>query len=295
MDYQLKELKGLREELDRVIEEKKNKVRALCYKLNEECDKEVKDFFHKTFNGKYEWDGYKVWITGEENPFADFRVAWETDWDSPTYDRYVKFELESYGFRRIDPTNCENAESIMRHHRSVEELFFMMSEGHLDKIKEIENTYRDIIDETKKHHQTKGGLEQLKDKEREVCKKYADRLDELFVEGFEFNVKGIYKKYYKSYDNEIRLAGDCHWDISRIRIDKVTPKQIVYTLIRENKKWDEQKEQYVPTGKLTEFQYRKNKNNVYSNNVYSELKTLYQNYFIDFKALHLKELEEKES
>ena len=29
MDYQLKELKGLREELDRVIEEKKNKVRVL--------------------------------------------------------------------------------------------------------------------------------------------------------------------------------------------------------------------------------------------------------------------------
>lgn len=290
MDYQLKELKRLREELDRVIEEKKNKVRALCYKLNEECDKEVKDFFHKTFNGKYEWDGYKVWITGEENPFADFRVAWETDWDSPTYDRYVKFELESYGFRRIDPTNCENAESIMRHHRSVEELFFMMSEGHLDKIKEIENTYRDIIDETKKHHQTKGGLEQLKDKEREVCKKYADRLDELFVEGFEFNVKGIYKKYYKRYDNEIRLAGDCHWDICRIRIDKVTPKQMVYTLIRENKRWDDNKEQYVPTGKLTEFQYRKTKSNIEQ-----ELKTLYQNYFIDFKALHLKELEEKES
>ena len=290
MDYQLKELKGLREELDRVIEEKKNKVRVLCYKLNEECDKEVKDFFHKTFNGKYEWDGYKVWITGEENPFADFRVAWETDWDSPTYDRYVKFELESYGFRRIDPTNCENAESIMRHHRSVEELFFMMSEGHLDKIKEIENTYRDIIDETKKHHQTKGGLEQLKDKEREVCKKYADRLNELFVEGFEFNVKGIYKKYYKQYENEIRLAGDYHYDICRIRIDKVTPKQMVYTLIRENKRWDDNKEQYVPTGECTEFQYRKTKSNIEQ-----ELKTLYQNYFIDFKALHLKELEEKES
>tara|TARA_B100000676_G_C18044397_1_gene826981 strand:+ start:734 stop:1606 length:873 start_codon:yes stop_codon:yes gene_type:complete len=290
MDYQLKELKGLREELDRVIEEKKNKVRTLCYKLNEECDKEVKDFFHKTFNGKYEWDGYKVWITGEENPFADFRVAWETDWDSPTYDRFVKFELESYGFRRIDPTNCENAESIMRHHRSVEELFFMMSEGHLDKIKEIENTYRDIIDETKKHHQTKGGLEQLKDKEREVCKKYADRLNELFVEGFEFNVKGIYKKYYKQYENEIRLAGDYHYDICRIRIDKVTPKQMVYTLIRENKRWDDNKEQYVPTGECTEFQYRKTKSNIEQ-----ELKTLYQNYFIDFKALHLKELEEKES
>ena len=290
MDYQLKELKGLREELDRVIEEKKNKVRTLCYKLNEECDKEVKDFFHKTFNGKYEWDGYKVWITGEENPFADFRVAWETDWDSPTYDRFVKFELESYGFRRIDPTNCENAESIMRHHRSVEELFFMMSEGHLDKIKEIENTYRDIIDETKKHHQTKGGLEQLKDKEREVCKKYADRLNELFVEGFEFNVKGIYKKYYKQYENEIRLAGDYHYDICRIRIDKITPKQMVYTLIRENKRWDDNKEQYVPTGECTEFQYRKTKSNIEQ-----ELKTLYQNYFIDFKALHLKELEEKES
>ena len=290
MDYQLKELKGLREELDRVIEEKKNKVRTLCYKLNEECDKEVKDFFHKTFNGKYEWDGYKVWITGEENPFADFRVAWETDWNSPTYDRFVKFELESYGFRRIDPTNCENAESIMRHHRSVEELFFMMSEGHLDKIKEIENTYRDIIDETKKHHQTKGGLEQLKDKEREVCKKYADRLNELFVEGFEFNVKGIYKKYYKQYENEIRLAGDYHYDICRIRIDKVTPKQMVYTLIRENKRWDDNKEQYVPTGECTEFQYRKTKSNIEQ-----ELKTLYQNYFIDFKALHLKELEEKES
>ena len=290
MDYQLKELKGLREELDRVIEEKKNKVRTLCYKLNEECDKEVKDFFHKTFNGKYEWDGYKVWITGEENPFADFRVAWETDWDSPTYDRFVKFELESYGFRRIDPTNCENAESIMRHHRSVEELFFMMSEGHLDKIKEIENTYRDIIDETKKHHQTKGGLEQLIEKEKELSKKYYNRLDELFVEGFEFNVKGIYKKYYKQYENEIRLAGDYHYDICRIRIDKITPKQMVYTLIRENKRWDDNKEQYVPTGECTEFQYRKTKSNIEQ-----ELKTLYQNYFIDFKALHLKELEEKES
>ena len=291
MDYQLKELKGLREELDRVIEEKKNKVRTLCYKLNEECDKEVKDFFHKTFNGKYEWDGYKVWITGEENPFADFRVSWETDWDSPTYNQYVKFELECYGFRRVDPTNCENAELIMSHHRSVEELFFMMSEGHLDKLKEIEHNYKNLIEETKDHYETKGGLKQLIEKERELSKKYYNRLNELFVDGFEFNVKGIYKKYYKSYDNEIRLAGDYHYDISRIRIEKVTPKQIVYTLIRENKKWDEQKGQYVPTGEFMDVGcYRKLKHNVES-----DLKGFYQNYFIDFKALHLKELEEKES
>ena len=67
MDYQLKELKGLREELDRVIEEKKNKVRVLCYKLREECDKEVRDFFHKTFKGKYEWDGYNLETKGQIN------------------------------------------------------------------------------------------------------------------------------------------------------------------------------------------------------------------------------------
>ena len=290
MDYQLKELKGLKEELDRVIEEKNNQVRVLCHNLSLTENENLKLHFSSVFNGKYEWDGHKVWITGEENPFADFRVMWETDWDTPTYEKYVKFEMECYGFRRIDPTNCENGDLLMSHHRAVEELFFMMSEGHLDELKEIKRTYAILRKDTQEYGEKEWGLKQLNDKRKELTHKYADRLDELFVEGFEFDVKGIYRKYYKNYDNEIRLAGDHHYDISRIRIDKVTPKQIVYTLFRENKQWNDNKGEYVPTGEFMEFQYRKTKDKVEAG-----LKRLYQDYFIDFKAQHLKELEEKES
>lgn len=275
MDIHLKELKRLQGNLDKVIDERKNKLKSLCHKLREECDKELKDFFHKAFNNKYEWDGHKVWITGEENPFAEFRIFWETDWDSPTYTQYIKFELEGYGFRRIDPTNCENKENILRHLRGTEELFFMMSQGHLDNLKEIENTYKDIINKTKKHHETKGGLKELLEKEKELTRMYANRLDELFVEGFEFNVKGSYHRYRQEYTNLICVGGEKHFDIVKIRIDKVTPKQIVYTLITEHN---------------TEYQYRRTKDKVER-----ELKNLYQHFFIDHKAEHLKELEEKES
>ena len=287
MDSRLLVLRDLQNNLSVEVEKENTKLQKALGELHGEETTEKQRVFNDVFEYQYHWDGQRVYFdkTDEYHDcIATLEVREDYDWDrsdgQPKH--YYQLKFGYYGANNFDPSDRNNEEvsTLLRRHRAQEVLLTNIADGKLDELKEITKTYSELRKSTEDSADEK---KRLNEEYSNLGKQYREILEGLFVEGFEFEVKGDYVKYAGRegyYRTDVRIGEETFYRAKKIRVDKVTPKQIVFTVFGSYDSWDKETEEWVDNGELRETQVRKNKDNTLRG-----FKRLYTDFFINHKEL----------
>ena len=288
MDSRLLVLRDLQNNLSLDVEKENTSLQKVLGELHGEETTEKQRVFNDVFEYQYHWDGQRVYFSKKDkdvdynDSIANLEVREDYNWDRNEGEprHYYQLKFGYYGANNFDPSdrNDEEVSTLLRKHRAQEILLTTIADGKLDELKDITKTYTEL----RKSAEDGATVKMRLNKEySNLGKQYTEILEGLFVEGFEFEVKGDYVKYAGRegyYRTDVRVGDETFHRAKKIRVDKVTPKQIVYTVFGSYDSYDKNLEQWVDNGELRERQVRKNKYNTLRG-----LKRLYTDFFINHK------------
>jgi hypothetical protein len=285
MDSRLLVLRDLQNNLSVEVEKENTKLQKALGELHGEETTEKQRVFNDVFEYQYHWDGQRVYFDKTDEyhdciATLEVREGYNFPYNSELSIYQLKFGY--YGANNFDPSDRNNEEvsTLLRRHRAQEVLLTNIADGKLDELKEITKTYSELRKSTEDSADEK---KRLNEEYSNLGKQYREILEGLFVKGFEFEVKGDYVKYAGRegyYRTDVRIGEETFYRAKKIRVDKVTPKQIVFTVFGSYDSWDKETKEWVDNGELRERQVRKNKNNTLRG-----FKRLYTDFFINHKEL----------
>ena len=290
MDSRLLVIRDLQNNLSVEVEKENTKLNKALGELHGEETTEKQRVFNDVFEYQYHWDGQRVYFSKKDkdvnynDSIANLEVREDYNWDRNEGEprHYYQLKFGYYGANNFDPSDGTNEEvsTLLRRHKAQEVLLTSIADGKLDELKDITQTYSELRKSTEDSADKK---KRLNEEYSNLGKQYREILEGLFVKGFEFEVKGDYVKYAGRegyYRSDIRIGDETFHRAKKIRVDKVTPKQIVFTVFGSYDSWDKETEEWVDNGELRETQVRKNKDNTLRG-----LKRLYTDFFINHKEL----------
>ena len=289
MDSRLTQLKEVKDKLRVEIQKEDTKVHLALANLHKEEQKEKQKIFNQAFNSGafgnlYHWDGQRVYFSKEDKDadyhdcIATLEVREEYNWDRNEGEpkHYYQLKFGYYGANNFDPSETFRDEvvTLLKKHKAQEHLLQSIADGVLDELKVLTKTYSELRKSAQESAEEK---KRLDEELRTNSNLYEDILTGLFVEGFEFEVKGDWVKYAGRegyYKSDVSIGNNWYYRVKKITIDKVTPKQISFTISSGYDVYDKETEQYVDRGDTHDHKLRKNKDKVFFT-----LKRLYQDFF----------------
>lgn len=289
------------------IEQIENKVarlhktkEAIDFKVGKACEllskletSEIQKLYHKVasehiapFEGEdIFYDGHsRIYLNENDhkeqnnNAIAWINFRYEMDWDK-NYDdpnrQYWKVEfgyngITHYGF---DPRKKDKDEvhRILSTHSAIGTLIELTADGKFDGIIEIRENYR-VLRELETSNKERKGLSEAIHLLNSEKKDIIDAL--LNTPGFQFDIVGD-RSYNGTISVRTYIGDEDYYNAFAVRIDRVTPKMVGFTVLTKHTRWDSKKNEYTEVEETTEYNRFKRKENVLYN-----LKNKYQDYFI---------------
>ena len=288
------------EQIDRKVANLEKSKEKIDFKISSAVDllhqletSEIQKLFQKVvkgevapFAGEYLfYDGHsKIYLTETDYKKQDqCSIAWidfryECDWDKDYNDpnRYgwtLKFGCNGISHHGFDPRTKDKDEvsSILSTHRAIGTLIELIADNKFDGIIEIRENYRvlrELETNNKDRKELSEAIHLLNNEKKEII----DTL--LNTPGFQFDIVGD-RSYNGTLSMRTYIGGDDYYNAFAVRIDRVTPKMVGFTVLTKHTRWDNQKNEYTEVEETSEYKRFKRKENVLYN-----LKNKYQDYFI---------------
>ena len=272
------------------------KITIACNLLNDIETSEIQKLFKKVvegevapFAGEYLfYDGHsKIYLTETDykeqnhNPIAWIDFRYECDWDKDYNDpnRYgwtLKFGCNGISHHGFDPRTKDKDEvyRILSTHSAIGTLIELIADNKFDGIIDIRENYRvtrELETNNKDRQELSEATHLLKTERREIIDTLLD------TAGFQFDVVGD-NNYKGEPSSRTLIGGDDFYNAHAIRIERVTPKMIEFTVVTRHQRWDGQKNEYIDAIETTEYKrYRRKANVLYA------LRRKYDDYFLHKK------------
>tara|TARA_R110002110_G_scaffold12237_3_gene58390 strand:- start:1061 stop:1975 length:915 start_codon:yes stop_codon:yes gene_type:complete len=291
------------EQIDRKVANLEKSKEKIDFKISSAVDllqdleiSAIKKLFNKVvkgemapFAGEYLfYDGYsKIYLTEtdwkvqDNNPIAWIDFRYECDWDKDYNDpnRYgwtLKFGCNGISHHGFDPRTKDKDEvyRILSTHSAIGTLIELIADNKFDGIIDIRENYRvmrELECNNKDRKELSEAIHLLKTERREIIDTLLD------TPGFQFDVVGD-NNYKGEPSSRTVIGGDDFYNAHAIRIERVTPKMIEFTVVTRHQRWDGQKNEYIDAIETTEYKRFKRKENV----LYA-LRRKYQDYFLHKK------------
>ena len=291
------------EQIDNQVVNLEKSQDAIDFKIQSACDllhkletSEIQKLFQKVvkgeiapFAGEYVfYDGHsRIYLTEtdfkkqENNAIAWIDFRYECDWDKDYNDpnRYgwtLKFGCNGISHHGFDPRTKDKDEvyRILSTHTAIGTLIELIADNKFDGIIEIRENYR-VLRELETNNKDRKELSEAIHLLNSEKKETIDTL--LNTPGFQFDIVG--DNNYKGEPSSRTLIGDeDFYNAHAIRIERVTPKMIEFTVVTTHQRWDGQKNEYIDALETTEYKsYRRKANVLYA------LRRKYKDYFIHQK------------
>jgi hypothetical protein len=289
------------EQIDRKVANLEKSKEKIDFKISSAVDllhkletSEIQKLFQKVvkgelapFAGEYVfYDGHsKIYLTEtdykkqDNNAIGWISIDYTYDWDKVfvkdqnNQDWKLEFGYNGTSHRGFDPRSKdkETLERIIKTHDAIGTLIELIADNKFDGIIEIRENYRVLrgLEINNKEHKELGEATHLLNNEK---KEIIDTL--LNTPAFQFDIVGD-NNYKGEPSSRTVIGGEDFYNAHAIRIERVTPKMIEFTVVTTHQRWDNQKNEYIDALETTEYKrYRRKANVLYA------LRRKYKDYFI---------------